>query len=120
MKQTISNASQFRDAFSRASRQDQFTYEALGLLFEHLDDNNPEYELDVVEICCDYSEDTPESIIESYGIESDDWDGICTASVYGLKKEAEAKFNAVIAYLEANTTIVGTTSSGAIVYASDF
>jgi hypothetical protein len=53
MKQTINHASQFRDAFRAAGRQDQFSYEALGLLFDYLEDVHPDYELDVIGLCCD-------------------------------------------------------------------
>lgn len=106
MKQTIDNASQFRDAFHRAGRGDQFSYEALGLLFDYFEELDPEMELDVIAICCEYAESTPEEIVESYGIEYDE-------------DEPEAS-EAATAYLEANTTIIGTTSTGAIVYASNF
>ena len=34
---TISTASQFRDEFVRYGRKDQFSYDALGLLFEYFD-----------------------------------------------------------------------------------
>jgi hypothetical protein len=120
MKQTIDNASQFRDAFRAMGRADNFSYEGMELLFDHLEEIDPDMELDVIAICCDYSEDSPEGVIEAYGIESDSWDGICTASAYGLEKEAAAKLKAVTAYLEANTVIIGTTSTGSIVYASNF
>jgi hypothetical protein len=120
MKQTIDNASQFQDAFHHAGRADNFSYEGMELLFDYLEECDPDMELDVIAICCDYSEDSPDDIIESYGIESDSWDGICTASAYGLEQEAAAKLEAVTAYLEANSTIVGTTSTGSIVYASNF
>lgn len=120
MKQTIDNTSQFRDAFRTMGRHDQFSHEGMELLFNYFEEYDPDMELDVIAICCDYSEDSPGQIIESYGIESDSWDGICTASAYGLEKEAQAKSEAVTAYLEAKTVIVGTTSTGAIVYASNF
>ena len=106
MKQTIDNASQFRDAFHRAGRGDQFSYEGMELLFDYLEECDPEMELDVIAICCEYSEDSPEDIVESYGIEYD-------------TDEPEAS-EAATAYLEANTIVVGTTSTGAIVYASNF
>ena len=106
MKQTIDNASQFCDAFRAMGRSDQFSYEALELIFDYLEECDSEMELDVIAICCDYSEDSPEQIIESYGIEYD-------------TDEPDAS-EAAIAYLEANTVIVGTTSTGAIVYASNF
>jgi hypothetical protein len=44
--------------------------------------------------------------VESYGIEYDDTD--------------PGALEAATAYLEANTVIIGTTSSGSIVYASNF
>ena len=59
MKQTI-NKSEFRDAFARMDRKDQFSYEALGALFDYLEsyeeDTGEEMELDVIAICCDFTE----------------------------------------------------------------
>jgi hypothetical protein len=107
MKQTVDNASQFRDAFRTMGRHDQFSYEGMELLFDYFEELDPDMELDVVAICCDYSEDSPDDIVESYGIESDDED------------EPDAA-EAATAYLEANSTIVGITSTGSIVYASNF
>jgi hypothetical protein len=101
--QTIDNASQFRDQFHRCGRGDQFSYEALGLLFEYLDNCGSDVEQDVVAICCEFSEDTPESIADSYGIDTEGFD------------EGEIK-DAVLSYLEDNTSVVGETSSGNFVY----
>ena len=58
MKLTIENASQFRDEFRQCGRADQFSYEALGLLFDYFEEIDPDYELDVIAICCEYSEGT--------------------------------------------------------------
>lgn len=56
MKQTL-NVSQFRDAFLRSSeRKEQFSYEALGALFEYYEEADPDMELDVVAICCEWTE----------------------------------------------------------------
>ena len=106
MKHTIDNASQFRDAFRAMDRHGYFSYEGMELLFDYLEEMSPDYELDVIALCCEYSEDSPEDIVESYGIEYD-------------TDEPDAT-EAATAYLEANTVIVGTTSTGAIVYASNF
>jgi hypothetical protein len=95
MKQTISSASQFRDAFHRSGRGEQFSYEALGLLFEYFEELDPDMELDVVEICCDYVESTPAEIMESYSLENEDM---------------------VEDYVADNGRYVGTTEAGAIVY----
>jgi hypothetical protein len=68
MIQTI-NVSDFRDAFKACGRADQFSYEGLGALFEYLEEIDPDFELDVIALCCDYSEDTVEEIAEAYGID---------------------------------------------------
>jgi hypothetical protein len=105
MKQTISHASQFRDAFHQAGRDSQFSYEALNMLYEYFEDVDPDMELDVVAICCDYTEDTVKGIADAYGLELPE-------------DETEEEHNeAVRDYLEANTTIVGETPSG-FVYAN--
>ena len=58
MKQTI-NLSQFRDEF-KAIRPDNFSYEGLNELFEYLEEceacDASEMELDVIAICCDFSQ----------------------------------------------------------------
>jgi len=102
--QTIDTASQFRDEFQRCGRKDQFSYEALGLLFDYFDDCGSDVELDVAAICCEYSEDTPEAIADSYSID-----------IEGLDED-EIK-DAVLSHLQDNTSVIGTTSQGSIVYA---
>ena len=54
MKQTI-NVSQFRDSF-RGDRQNQFSYEALGAIFDYLEEGNPDSELDPIAVCCEFQE----------------------------------------------------------------
>lgn len=106
MKITINNAGQLRDEFRAMDRHGHFSYEGMELLFNYLEELNPDYELDVIELCCEYAESTPDEIVEAYGIEYD-------------TDEPKAS-EVATAYLEANTIIVGTTSTGAIVYASNF
>jgi hypothetical protein len=101
--QTIDNASQFRDQFRQCGRVDQFSYEALGLLFDYLNECGSDVELDVIGICCEFSEDMPESIADNYSID-----------IEGLN-EGEAK-DTVLDFLERHTSVVGETSSGAFVY----
>ena len=59
MKQTI-NSSDFVDAFRTYGRQNQFSYDGLCALFEYLeemeDGMGEEMELDVIALCCDFSE----------------------------------------------------------------
>ena len=71
MYQSI-NRSEFHSAFHRMDRGTQFSYDALDLLFDHFEEieteDNP-IELDVIAICCDYSEDTYDNIARNYSIE---------------------------------------------------
>lgn len=71
MKQTV-YFSNFRDAF-QSIRPSNFTYEGLEVLFQHLEelerDTGEDYELDVIALCCDFSENTFEVISEEYSIE---------------------------------------------------
>jgi hypothetical protein len=71
MKTTVNN-SQFHDAFHRAGRGNQFSYEGLDILFGYLeqleDDTGSEIELDVIGLCCEYSECDPEQIAKDYNI----------------------------------------------------
>jgi len=59
MKQSV-NEWDFIDAFKQAGREDNFSYEGLKALFEYLeeyeDSTGEELELDVVAICCDFTE----------------------------------------------------------------
>jgi hypothetical protein len=92
---SINTASQFRNHFAAMGRKDQFSYEALALLYEFLE-SIEDYELDVVALCCEYSEDTLENIAMSLGVPVD---------------------SDVVAYLEKHTLVIGVTNSGAILYA---
>lgn len=99
--QTIDTASQLREAFHHANRKDQFSYDAIGLLFDYLNDCGSDVELDVVGICCEFSEDTPESIAKQYNID--------------LENDGNELLN-VLDSLHDMTTVVGVTSTGSIVY----
>jgi hypothetical protein len=69
--QTI-NFSMFCDAFSRMGRQDQFSYEAKQAIFNHIESTSEntgeDFQMDVIAICCDYSEDSAEDIVNNQGI----------------------------------------------------
>ena len=58
MKQTVSK-SDFRDAFQKCGRGEQFSYDALGVIFDYLEEmeeGGTELELDPIAICCDFAE----------------------------------------------------------------
>ena len=105
MKRTI-NLYQFRNAFRDHDRLDNFSYEGLEVLFESLEsfaeDTGTEIELDVIGLCCEFSEDTPEGIASNYNIDISD----------------KTKRNAVIVsdYINENSLYCGETSEGTIIY----
>ena len=59
MYKTI-NVGDFRDAFRDYGREENFSYEGLGALFEYLEeleeDIGEPIELDVIALCCEYTE----------------------------------------------------------------
>ncbi len=60
----------FRDEFKRCGRGNQFSYEALGHLYDWLEEvyaENPcGMELDVIALCCDFAESTFDEIRSDY------------------------------------------------------
>jgi len=107
MKTTVSNHD-FIEAFRAYDRLDNFSFEALDLLFayfeEYEESTGEEIELDVVAICCDYNEADTDDIIADYRIDVEGMDD-------------DEKLEAVREYLQDNTQLVGETSSG-FVYAA--
>ena len=107
MKQTI-NQHQFIDAFTQAGRGEQFSRDALGLLFEHFEaleqDTGTEIELDVIAICCEYSELTVRNLLFDYNT--------------GIDKETTGAdlLDAVSNYLQEKTTLVGMTEQETFVF----
>ncbi len=108
MIQTI-NLSDFRDAFKRMGRKDQFSYEALELIFDNIEEYESKtgdlQELDVIALCCEWNESTPAEIIEQYetdiNTEGMDDDEIAAAAYEWLNDE---------------TIVAGQTAAGNLVY----
>jgi len=64
--------SSFHDAFNTL-RPDNFSYEGLSALFEYLEgleEDTKQHELDVIALCCEYSEDSNENHLSNYGLDS--------------------------------------------------
>lgn len=76
MKTTV-NFSEFRDLFQQI-RPDNFSYEGLRHLFSWLEqyeeDTGEEMELDVIAICCDFSEDYYQNIADQYGLDLSEYE----------------------------------------------
>lgn len=108
MKTTIS-VSDFRDAFRRYDRQENFCYEGLGALFDHLEqleeDTGEEMELDVISLCCDYSEySTALEAAEDKGFDLSDFED----------EDEDEREERALEWLREETTVI-THSRGVIV-----
>ena len=105
MKQT-SNFNDFRDAFRDMGREGSFSYEGMQALFDYFEqleeDTGEEIELDVISLCCDYSEATWEEIADDYGIELSDPD------------DADLVAQEVREHLEERSIIVGEVPGGCV------
>ena len=95
--QTIATASQFRNAFEACGRGDQFSYDALNMLFEYFDDAGEQIDLDVISICCDFQESTADEVREQYDVDAD---------------------VSLSDFLSDNTLLIGYTDSDTYVFAS--
>lgn len=86
MKATI-DLYDFREAFKRMGRDSQFSYEALELLYDYLEECDPDWELDVIAICCDFQELSREEFCEQYDVdmpedqEDEDYEGDLTMAI---------------------------------------
>jgi len=56
--ESIDTVGKFRDRFHAMGRKNDFTREAFDVLFEYYDEFNESIPLDVIGICCDWSEYT--------------------------------------------------------------
>ena len=103
MIQTL-RLSDFTNAFRNSDRADQFSYEAQTILFDYFealeDDLGTPIEFDMIAICCEWAEDTPENIAAAYDIDLDGNDSI----------------NEVTEWLCDHTQVAGVTDAGTIVY----
>jgi Holliday junction resolvasome RuvABC ATP-dependent DNA helicase subunit len=110
MKQTI-DRSLFEQAFENYNRVENFGYDGLRVLFEYLeeleDSTGEELELDVIALCCDYSHDTVQQIIDAYQIDVSECE------------DDDAKREEVRSWLLDNTAYCGETETG-FVYCSAF
>lgn len=103
MKQTV-DLYLFRKAFE-SIRPHNFSYEGLEILFNYFEAFDENLELDVIAICCDFTEADNADIAEQYDID-----------VEGL--DENDCFKAVYRELENNTIVVGSTCDGRIIYAN--
>ena len=93
----------FRDAFRAHNRLDTFSYDGARILYDYLEEMDPNYELDVIALCCEFCESTLAEIIEENALEIDPEDAA----------------SEVLDWLEDRTAVLGTYDDGnCIVYAA--
>jgi hypothetical protein len=116
--QTV-DLSDFRRAFRDHGRSDQFSHEALELLFDHFDQTSDDigepWELDVIAICCDFSEyDSAREAAEEQG-----WD--CDVDPEDFEDDAEGYQEAVdeaaVDWLQDRTTVLELDDGGVVIQA---
>lgn len=98
MKQTI-YLENFIEAFHRFNCMGNFSNEGLEVLFNYLEDRNPDMELDIAYICLEYSENDPASIAADHRIELPE------------NASADARRYVVRDFLEEKTFIIGETKT---------
>ena len=106
MIQTL-RLSDFTNAFRNSNRDGQFSYEALELIFDYIEDyerdSGEKVELDVIAICCEWAEEDAATLAEMYDID-----------IEGL--EGEALHDAVLEEMRERTQVASVTSKGKLVY----
>ena len=102
------NSSSFVDQFQKCNRMDNFSYDALLLLFDYLEDLSEDLEqsieLDVIALCCDYTEQDYLSIAQDYMIDLTD------------AEEEDEQMEVVKDYLQDNTALIGETENCSFLY----
>ena len=108
---TIDTAYELQTNFNRYDRSENFTPEGIRVLFEYLEEisegSGEDINLDIIGLCCEYSEDTFEDIAANYRIALTDRDGET------IEEEEEIK-RIVLDYLNNNTVVCGVTSTTAV------
>ena len=111
MKQSVT-FSQFVDAFRAHDRQDQFSYDALRVLFDEFEDyedqTGSEVELDVIAICCAYVESPIDDVVSDYSLDVaiDDWETL----------DEDEQRAEVREWLIDHTWLMGETKDGSFVF----
>ena len=62
--------SDFTAAFHRAGRGNQFSHQALIAMYEYLEESGEDIEMDVIGLCCSFSEYTIEEALREYNFDT--------------------------------------------------
>lgn len=64
--------SAFADEFEKSGRKHSFSNLGKRLLFDYLEKIDPDYNLDVVELDCEYTEYYIDDLLEEYGVDDEE------------------------------------------------
>ena len=107
MKKTI-NLHNFVSAFTEMGRYDQFSLDALKIIYKYITDYEEKsgqvMQLDVIAICCEFVESTPLQVFVDY---------VTSIDPYNLKDENDLMAKAVD-FLESKTSVLGQTETNII------
>ena len=108
MKQTV-NLYDFMDAFRKMDR-DYYSYEGYEALFDWYEELDPDFELDVIGICCDWTEYTPEELENNYNniLNFDEWkkENTDPDELYIEEELKEEYIEELVSELERYTTVI--------------
>ena len=113
MKNTLT-LSDFRTAWANSDRDSSFSYEGLAVLFDYFEEMDPDFELDIVAIDCEFVESSIMSLATEYSILDDISDDIETELVINDDDEIESNVitdmddikEMVLTQLRDNTTVL--------------
>jgi hypothetical protein len=105
MKMTL-NKDQFRFQMDQV-RPNQFSYEALGTLFDYFEEIDENMEFDPIGICCEYAEMTMDEVFEAYPDVMD---------LIDMDRPRESTYSIVINYLNDNGSYCGDTPQGTFIF----
>ena len=108
---TIDTAYELQAEFNRYDRSENFTPAGIRVLFDYLEEisegSREDIKLDIIGLCCEYSEDTFSNIAAEYRIDLTDRDGETIDDAEEIKR-------IVLDYLNENTVVCGVTGTTAI------
>ena len=92
----------FRTEWARSTRKDSFSYDGLELLYDHLEETDPDYDLDIVELDSSWTEAGIEQILNDYDLD--------------LNPKIENALEQALEALNDKTIALGITSEDTIVF----
>ena len=101
MKMTLS-LYDFRTEWARSTRKDSFSYDGLELLYDHLEETDPDYDLDIVELDSSWTEAGIDQILNDYDLD--------------LNPKIENALERALEALNDKTIALGITSEDTIVF----